>query len=82
MIIIAIVPSNVAAESHRDREEQVDVDINDTMETVKVKITLIYTELDPDKIRLECGGIRCREGETVLDVKKRVPADPLRFMIR
>ena len=43
MIIIASVPSNVAAESHRDREEQVDVDINDTMETVKVKITLIYT---------------------------------------
>jgi len=43
MIIIAVVPSNDAAESHRDREEQVDVDINDTIETVKVKITLIYT---------------------------------------
>jgi len=43
MIIIAVVSSNFGADSHRDREEQVDVDINDTIETVKVKITLIYT---------------------------------------
>lgn len=43
MIIIVHVPESAAEESHRARQEEVDVDINDNMETVKVKISLIFT---------------------------------------
>ena len=58
MIIVAHVSEAVANESHRARQENVDVDINDNIETVKVKISLIYTELDPDKFHLLCKGKR------------------------
>jgi hypothetical protein len=66
MIIIVNVPSSVAENSHRSLQEQVDVDINDNIDTVKVKITLIFTELDPDRFVLECGGRRCSPNETIL----------------
>jgi hypothetical protein len=36
-------PQNVAAESQRNIEEEVEVDLNDKIPDVKVKITLVYT---------------------------------------
>ena len=72
MLIIVHVPASVSIESHRDQQEAVDVDINDTIETVKVKISLIFTSADPDHMILESGGYMCHLDETVLSLKRRV----------
>ena len=52
MFIIACVEPNVAQESHRTNQEQVDVDPSDTIETVKVKISLVFTSIDADAVIL------------------------------
>ena len=71
MIIVVHVSPAIADDSHRATQEEVDVEINDTIDTVKVKITLLYTELNPDEFYLQCSGRKCEEKETVLDLKKR-----------
>jgi hypothetical protein len=52
MLIFVHVDNETASESHRNPEESVEVEINDTIETVKIKISLIYTTLDPEKFTL------------------------------
>jgi len=47
MIIFMHASAEKAAESHRQEVEGVDVDVNDTIETVKVKVSLVFSELDP-----------------------------------
>lgn len=52
MLIIVNAPNNIAGESRRNISEDVEVEINDTIETVKIKVTLLYTNLDPNKFYL------------------------------
>jgi hypothetical protein len=47
MKVFVYTTERVAAESHREMKEEIEVDINDTIDNVKLKVTLIYTELDP-----------------------------------
>lgn len=82
MLIIVNAPNDVANESHRSRTENVDVDINDTIETVKVKVSLVFTNLDPEKFELDLQGYRCRSHETILMLKKQFPMETLNFSIR
>ena len=53
MFITVHANGEVASHSHRQHQENIDVDMNDTIDTVKVKVTLVYTELDPDSFYLE-----------------------------
>lgn len=55
MKIIVICPEDAAASSHREREEEVDVEMKDTVEEVKIKITMIYSGLDPQQFHLMLG---------------------------
>lgn len=82
MIIIAHVDTSTADQSHRGHQEEVDVDINDNIDTVKVKVTLVYTDLDPDRFYLEYGGMRCLPTDTILTLKRRLPQDPMQFYVR
>lgn len=66
MFIIVHCEEEVANSSHRQREERIEVDITDNIETVKIKVTLVYTELDPSKFRLELQGIKCQPNEIIL----------------
>lgn len=47
MRVRVICPEKIAMESHRKGEEEIDVEMNDTIEDVKIKITMVYTNLDP-----------------------------------
>lgn len=82
MIIQVHVDAAIAGESHKNTEEPVDVDINDTIESAKIKITIIFTELDPSKFYLELQGYRCLPNETILELKKRYQTEPLHFYVR
>lgn len=79
MLILVQVDAETANQSQRSPMENVEVDINDNIETVKVKISIIYTAIDPSKITLEIMGYRCQNADTVLNLKKRFPADPMTF---
>lgn len=35
--------NSIASDSHRTQQEEVDIDMNDTIADVKIKITLVYT---------------------------------------
>ena len=61
MIILVTGNNNIAAGSNRNIQEPVEVDITDNIETVKIKITLVYTELDPSKFTLSCMSIKCQD---------------------
>jgi hypothetical protein len=39
--------SNIATESRRSQEEEIEIDMRDTVEDIKIKITTVYTQLDP-----------------------------------
>lgn len=82
MIIVVHVANDVADQSHRGHQEEVDVDINDNIETVKVKVSLVYTELDPDQFYLEYNGIRCQPADIILNLKKRFQMEPMQFFVR
>lgn len=43
MKIIVMAPEGTASSSHREQQEEVDVDINDTIADVKIKITMVYS---------------------------------------
>lgn len=79
MLILVQIDAESASQSHRSPMENVEVDINDDIETVKVKISLVYTAIDPSKINLEIMGYRCQPTDTVLNLKKRFPSDPMTF---
>jgi hypothetical protein len=82
MLIMVHADRHIAGESRRQIDEGVEVDINDSIDTVKTKVTLIYTELDPDKFYLELQGYRCLPSETVLQLKRRYQEEPMNFYIR
>jgi hypothetical protein len=42
-----LCPSPIAAESHRNQSEDIDIEMGDTIADVKVKTTMIFTQLDP-----------------------------------
>ena len=52
MKILVFVPQNIASESHREKEEEVDVDIQDTVAEIKIKVTMVYEQLDPEEFSL------------------------------
>lgn len=79
MLILVQVDAESANQSHRSPMENVEVDINDNIETVKVKISMVYTAIDPSKITLEIMGYRCQPTDIILNLKKRFPSDPMTF---
>jgi hypothetical protein len=46
MKVHVLVHENAANESRRKIEEEIEVDINDKIEDVKLKITIVYTDLE------------------------------------
>ena len=46
MKIVVHATNHVSGESHRAFQEEVEVEINDKVEAVKVKVSLVYTSLN------------------------------------
>lgn len=70
MKITVICPQYFADQSQRKTEEEVEVDISDTIENVKLKTTLIYTMLDTEKFYFTMGERKLRDEEKVTDLLK------------
>ena len=71
MFITIHANAEIASNSLRQHQENIDVDMNDTIDTVKVKVTLVYTQLDPESFYLEFEGRRCLDTDTILALRKR-----------
>lgn len=76
MKVRVICPEKLAIESHRKNTEEVDVDMNDTIDDVKIKITMVYTSLDPESFYLSLNNQKLPNTETILNIMKRNQNNP------
>lgn len=51
-------PEKVAADSRREVSEYIEADPADTGEDIKIKITMLYTSLDPERFIIYLNGRR------------------------
>ena len=64
-------------------EEEVDVEMNDTVADVKIKATMIYTQLETENFCLMHKTRRLQENETILNILKQHNSnEPLAFTIK
>ena len=83
MKVIVQCPAGPAAESRREQEEEVDVDMEDTIGDVKIKVTLVYTDLDPDHFVLVLQSRALADNEKIINlVRQKAGEGPLTFQIR
>ena len=63
---------SLANENHRLNEEEVEVNMTDTVADLKVKITMIYTNLDPNSFQLNLNRrIHIQDEEKMMDLLKK-----------
>lgn len=56
--------------------------MTDTIADAKIKITLVYAELDPEKFVLEHNHRRLRESDTIMAIVRNVGANNLTFVVQ
>lgn len=70
------VPAHIANQSHRQPDEEVEVQVTDTVENLKIKITLVYTSLDPERFGLTLNSRMLNNQEKMLDLLNQNQGSP------
>lgn len=70
MRVTVLCDSYIAAGSHRNQEEYIEVDMRDTVEDVRIKITTVYDQLDPEEFILKLNNRTLKKHELMSNLIK------------